>query len=161
MKAIAICAILAVLICPSVTGFQKGFPLVCRGGGDLHFTYTPFSNLSQQPQIWITFERALGAAGANWENITEIQPGQCTWLDRPVSQDEPNQIALLNVRHFSIQWQRGQVAGISSELAHINTLLDSNRYQSFEVNNNGNGFFIVSAIGRSDVEQRAPKKQPR
>jgi hypothetical protein len=132
------------------------YPLVCRGGGNLHFNYTPFSNLSPDPQIWITFDHAAAGVGADWQNLDVLQPGQCGWLDRAVAQGEPNQIAVLGVQRFAIQWQRGQVTGISSELTYINTLQNPNQYQSFQVTNNGKGFFIVTKIGesRNTTEER-------
>ena len=155
-KTIVACALFAVMLVSGVTGthtrvegLQPAYPIVCRGGGNLHFNYTPFSNLSPQPQIWITFERASGAVGAKWENLGVLQPGQCAWLDRPVAPDEPNQIALLEVERFAIQWQRGQVTGIGSELTAINVLQNANRYQSFEVTRSGNDFFVVRRIAES------------
>jgi hypothetical protein len=155
MKPITVCALFAVIMGSLVQRVernviqapQRGYPLVCRGGGELHFNYTPFSNLSPDPQIWITFERAPGAVGAQWENAGALQPGQCAWLDRAVSESEPNQIALLGVQRFSIQWQRGQVTGISSELTPINQLQDPTKYQAFTVTNNGQGFFVVTGVG--------------
>ncbi len=128
---------------------QPSYPLVCRGGGAMHFNYTPFSNLSPQPQIWITFTRATAGVGGNWENLGVLAPGQCTWQDRAISPAEPNQIALLNVQQFAIQWQYGKVTGISSALPHISVLQDDGKYQAFNVYNNGKGYFIVTGIGKS------------
>ena len=140
---------------------QPSHLLVCRGGGNLHFNYTPFSNLSPDPQIWITFDRASAGVGAQWENLDALQPGQCAWLDRGVVESEPNQIALLGVQRFAIQWQRGQVTGISSELSHINVLQNPDQYQSFQVTNNGKGFFIATKIGesRNTTEQRQLRRK--
>ncbi len=153
---LAMCGLLAAVVVPlaqglgtRIEGAQPSHLLVCRGGGDLHFNYTPFSNLSPDPQIWITFDRATAGVGTQWENLDVLQPGQCAWLDRAVVQDEPNQIALLGVQRFAIQWQRGQVTGISSELTHISLLQDPDHYQSFQVTNNGKGFFTVTKVGQS------------
>jgi hypothetical protein len=154
VKLIIVCGLFAAVILSLGVGnlieaSQIGPLLVCRGGGALHFNYTPFSNLSPDPQIWITFDRAPAGVGAGWENVGALQPGECAWLDRAVVQGEPNQIALLHVQRFAIQWQRGQVTGISSELTPINLLQDPNHYQSFNVTNNGKGFFIVNKVGPS------------
>jgi len=124
---------------------QQSYPIVCRGGGSMYFNYTPFSNLSPQPQIWISFRRGAQKAEANWG---ALMPGECSWVDRTISQNEPNRIVLLNIRDFSIQWQQGRVTGISSSLPYINALQDSNLYQTFNVYNNQKGFFIVSSIGQ-------------
>lgn len=128
---------------------KKTYPLVCRGGGDMHFTFTPSSNLSSQPQIWIRFVRASQGVGARWQNLDVLQPGQCSSLDRAVGADEPEIIALLNVNLFSIQWQRGQVPGVSSSLHYLNVLQNAGKYQAFDVYNSGKGYFVVTKIDQS------------
>src|SRR5512136_2521881 len=69
-------------------------PIVCRGGGELYFNYIPSSKFFPNPQIWITFQRGAEKAGSNWENISALMPGQCSWLDRPVSDNEPHRIVV-------------------------------------------------------------------
>lgn len=128
---------------------QPSYPIVCRGGGSMHFNYTPFSNLSNQPQIWISYQKGAQGVGMGWENIYSLQPGQCSWQDRAVSANEPSRIVLLKVNNFAIQWQNGKVTGISTSAPHVSVLQDSNRYQSFDVYNDGRGNFIVTRIGQS------------
>ena len=124
-------------------------PIVCRGGGELYFNYTPFSNFSPNPEIWITFQRGAQKVGSNWENMGALLPGQCSWPDRPVSNDEPNRIIVKDIRNFSISWNQGKVMGISSELSYMKWLQDANRYQSFEVYNDSRGALILAGIGRA------------
>ena len=139
---------------------QASYLLVCRGGGDLHFTYTPFSNFSSDPQIWITFQRGATGVGSGWDNLSVLNPGQCSWLDRGISGDEPDRIVILHpilgVNEFSIQWMRGQVAGISSSLYYINALQDPNHYQSFRAYNDGQGNFVVTEIDQGTYHLDAP-----
>jgi hypothetical protein len=149
MKILQTAVILAAIYISPTSLAQKSYPLVCRGGGNLYFDYTPFSNFSPNPQIWISFQRGAQNAGSNWENINALMPGQCSWLDRTVSNNEPNRIIVKDIRNFSISWTQGNVMGISSELGYINTLQDPNRYQSFDVYNDGAGNFIVTRIGQS------------
>jgi hypothetical protein len=133
----------------SITFAQSTYPIVCRGGGELFFNYTPSSNFSPTPQIWITFQRGSQKVGSNWENIGVLMPGQCSGLDRPVSSNEPNRIIVKDIRNFSISWNRGQVMSISSELSYMKWLQDANRYQSFDVYNDGQGNFILTGIGQA------------
>ena len=133
----------------SVCYAQPAYPILCRGGGNLYFNYTPFSNFSPNPQIWITFQRGAQKAGSAWENRNALMPGQCTWLDRPLSNNEPDRIIVKDIRNFSIVWTQGRVMGVSSELYYINALLDPNRYQSFDVYNDRKGNFIVTRIGQT------------
>jgi hypothetical protein len=129
---------------------STGYPIVCRGGGKLHFTYSPFSSLSSEPQIWIRFERGAAPVGANRESIGSLGPGQCSWTDRALSADEPDVLVLTTpvflARQFSIQWQNGQVAGISSELDYLTRLQRPEGVQTFRVSNNGRGAFLVSMV---------------
>jgi hypothetical protein len=140
----------AVLSHADARGGEPGFVLVCRGGGSLHFTYTPYSNVSNEPQIWIGFERGSVPAGSNRENVNALGPGQCTWLDRTIAPNEPDRIVLTAPvflgRQFSIQWQRGQVAGISSELRYLSVLQRQELTQAFRVYNDGRGSFIASGV---------------
>ncbi len=151
MKYIKEVAIILVLVSmfPSIAASVTSYPIVCRGGGSLYFDYTPFSNFSQSPQIWITFKRASQKVGANWENAYALKPGQCAWLDRPVSNSEPDRIIVKNVKDFSISWTQGNVMGISSGLTYLNVLREANNIQSFDVYNDGQGNFIVTSVGAS------------
>jgi len=128
---------------------QPTYTIVCRGGGELSFNYTPFSKFSPNPEIWITFQRGAQKVGSNWENIGALLPGQCSLLDRPVGDDEANMIIVKDIRNFSISWNQGQVMGISSELSYMKWLQDANRYQSFEVYNDSRGALILAGIGRA------------
>ena len=124
-------------------------PIVCRGGGELYFNYMPSSNFFPNPQIWITFQRGAEKAGSNWENIGALMPGQCSWLDRPVSDNEPHRIIVEDLRDFSISWNQGRLSGISSELSYMKWLEDTDRYQSFDVYNDNQGNLIVAGIGQA------------
>lgn len=129
---------------------ELGFELVCRGGGNLRFAYTSQSNISDQPQIWITFERGAAGVGTNKENTALLGPGQCTWLDRAVSHQEPDTLVLAEPvfqgSSFGIVWQRGKVPSITSEHYYINALQSEERIQIFRAYNNGKGNFIVTKI---------------
>jgi hypothetical protein len=133
----------------SVAPAQSTYPILCRGGGNLYFNYQPYSNVSPNPQMWITFQRGSQKAGSAWENRNALMPGQCSWLDRPVSNNEPDRILVLNIKNFSISWTQERVMGINSELYYINTLRDPNRYQSFDVYNDSKGNLIVTRIGQT------------
>ena len=129
---------------------QPTYPIVCRGGGELFFNYMSFSNFSPNPQIWITFQRGAQKAGSNWENIGALMPGQCSWLDRPVSNNEPNRIIVKDIRNFSISWNQGRVMDTSSNSSYMIWLQDANRYQSFDVSEDSQGnYFIMAGIGQA------------
>ncbi len=145
-------------VASSVAAAQPTHAIVCRGGGELSFNYTPFSNFSPDPQIWITFQRGAQKAGSNWENIGALMPGQCSWLDRPVSNNEPNRIIVKDIKNFSIFWNRGQVVGISSDLSYMNWLQDAKYCQSFNVYNDSKGNFILTGIGQArGICRRSPQ----
>jgi hypothetical protein len=152
----ALLVLLAFLITPTPqsTGALQAYELVCRGGGELYFNYTPFSNFSPDPQIWISFERGQEGIGDQWQP-QELDPGYCTWIDRGVSNREPERLIITSdvedthLEHFSISWTEGEVMGISSALVYINALQREDEFQSFWVINDRDGNFIVTELGRS------------
>jgi len=138
-------ALLLLLPSPFVYS-QTSYLLVVRGG-DSYFTYTPSSNFSPEPQIWIMFKKGPQGVGAGWENRNTLAPGQAAWLDRPVAANEPDRIILTGVRDFTISWAKLQVMGVSSSLPYLSVLQDANKFQAFYVYNDGRGNFIATGIG--------------
>jgi hypothetical protein len=100
------------------TGGHQSYPIVCRGGGDMLFTYAAWSNLSSRPQVWILFKKAGRNVGHSWENIRTLSPGHCSWLDRLVGVNEPDRIVLrhpeFRPEEFAISWSNGQVGTIAA-----------------------------------------------
>lgn len=98
--------------------------------------------------------------GQNWENVHDLAPGQCSWLDRSIYSDEPSRITILypiiGPDDFSISWQNGRVTGISSVLTYINALQSPDQFQSFDVYNDGQGNFVVTRVGLIAPAQIAP-----
>lgn len=129
----------------------RTYPLVCRGGGDLHFNYVTHLATTNKPAIIINFmEKGQQKAGMNLENVTALKPGQCTWLDRPLHGDEPHQLLFSNINNFRITWRgNGRVVGIGESIPYVENLLNPSKYQEFSVYNDRKGSFIVTSIGRS------------
>ena len=127
---------------PAVSLGAPAYPIVCQGGGKLYFSYEPTSGVAIGPQIWIRFEHGT--------SVSTLAPGQCAWPDRPIALNEPSVLVfaapVFGGQQFSISWQRGQVMGVSAELGFINALLRDGGIRTFRVYNNGQGYFIVSAI---------------
>ena len=142
-------ALVFLLMSSSAVPQPKSYLLVVRGGGELYFNYTPFSNFSPNPQVWITFKRGPQGVGQNMEHVHTLEPGHGAWLDRRVAGNEPDRIIVKEIKDFSISWTRGEVMGISSHLSYINNLQNPDRFQSFHVYNDGKGNFIVTKIGPS------------
>jgi len=144
--------VLMLLLSASFVSSQQGYEMVIRGGGDLYFTYTPYSNFSPDPQIWITFKKGGQAAGQHLEQRGALRPGQAAWLDRAIADNEPDRIIITgipdaNMKEFTISWTNGKVMGISSAMPYINALQDPNKFVPFVVYNDGRGNFIVTKIG--------------
>ncbi len=150
MKSLSAVVMVTVFVASSVAFAGPTHSIVCRGGGDLAFNYMPSSNFSPSPIIRITFQRGTQKVGSNWENIGGLMPGQCSWPDRPVGDNEPNMIIVKDMKNFSISWNQGRVMGVSSESSYMIWLQDANRYQSFDVSEDSQGdYFVMVGIGRA------------
>ena len=144
--------VLMLLFSTSFVSSQQGYEMVLRGGGDLHFTYTPFSNFSPDPQIWIVFKKGGQAAGQHLEQRNALQPGQAAWLDRRIEDNEPERIIITGIpdskmKEFTISWAYGKVMGLSSAMPYLSALQDPNKFVTFVVYNDGRGNYIVTKIG--------------
>jgi len=144
--------VLLLLFSTSFISSQQGYEMVLRGGGDLYFTYTPFSNFSPDPQIWIMFKKGGQAAGQRLEQRNALQPGQAAWLDRRIEDNEPERIIITGIpdskmKEFTISWAYGKVMGLSSAMPYLSALQDPNKFVPFVVYNDGRGNFIVTKIG--------------
>jgi hypothetical protein len=64
----------------SVFAQSKSYPMVCRGGGNMSAMY---GRVDGESIFAITFERSPYS-----DNQQHPGPGQCAWLDRPLSQEE-------------------------------------------------------------------------
>ena len=136
-------------------GAQDSFLLVCRGGGHLTFTYVPFSWVGDEAQLWVYFARGLGAVGRTWTE-TDLDPGQCSWTDRRIADNEPEHLILtypdFQDIDFAITWTEGQVADYNLRPDFLVALQSPDEFQSFWVYNDGDDNFLVTAIGEGTYE---------
>ena len=87
--------VLILLFTSSAVSQEKSYQIVLRGGGNLNFSYNPFSNFASGPQIWITFAKGPQGVGENWEHRHTLEPGQGAWRDKPIKDQAPNRIILI------------------------------------------------------------------
>jgi len=62
-------------------GAERGFPMVCRGGGAMAYDVWHFDEAA-----WVLIKFIASEQAAN---TLPPRPGECTWLDRGVRADEP------------------------------------------------------------------------
>ena len=73
---------------------QQSYELRCRGGGSMKFNSTPGSTSSSGEQMTnVTIDFAVGTQGAG-TGKPNLNPGQCSWIDRGFRPGEPPQIHL-------------------------------------------------------------------
>jgi hypothetical protein len=73
---------------------QQSYELRCRGGGSMKFNSTPGSTSSSGEQMMnVTIDFAVGTQGAG-TGKPNLNPGQCSWIDRGFRPGEPPQIHL-------------------------------------------------------------------
>jgi hypothetical protein len=66
---------------PTTKGHPQAYRLECRGGGQMTANYYPSG---ETVALEIHFDKAQQAARA-----ASPQPGECTWVDRPIGSSEP------------------------------------------------------------------------
>jgi hypothetical protein len=73
---------------------QQSYELRCRGGGSMKFNSTPGNRSSSGEQMMnVTIDFAVGTQGAG-TGKPNLNPGQCSWIDRGFRPGEPPQIHL-------------------------------------------------------------------
>ena len=130
---------------------QQSYELRCRGGG-LKFNSTPGRNLSTGEQMMnMTVDFAAGTQGAA---KTNLNPGQCSWVDRGFRNGEPTQIRLEIVDFAQLQQARhGSAVDHSPTAAERypdaqnvpQYLTSSDHYWSFFVYNTNNGYLQTTS----------------
>ncbi len=117
---------------------QHVFPLVCRGGGSITPSTVRIIGLTF---IGFTFTRGKKPAGEG------LAPGECSWQDRAINDDEPNTVA-----------QREEVVG-TPETRWYEELHSPDKYWTFMVENKGGQLIANDArpnpSGKIDVSATA------
>lgn len=127
---------------------QQSYELRCRGGG-LKFNSTPGSTSSSGEQMMnVTIDFAAGTQGAG-TGKPNLNPGQCSWIDRGFRRGEPTQIRLEMVsfaqqqqaRHGSPVDRSPTAAERYPDAQNVPQYMsDSNHYWTFWVFNTNNGY---------------------
>ena len=135
---------------------QTTSPMLCRGGpgGALNFS-TIDSGLGPIAGRVVTYDLLFtpspAAAGANGRGLS---PGQCSWLDRPISAQEPGLIRFKTP--YKAQWAQEQNGGpvdnsptaaerFPDAFTIPSYLRDPDHYYQFTVYNFRNEYFLATA----------------
>jgi hypothetical protein len=141
------------------------YPLVCKGGEDLSFSYEASSDLSTKPHVQIQFKKAPWGVGHNGERLWNLKPGECAWVNRSIRDSEPDALLfkypVLPPSAFSIQWTPAGAMTLKHAPGYLHALKSSQRYpQSFLAYNDGAGHLVVTkwgvALGGLDVQSENP-----
>lgn len=92
---------MAVLLSPglfasSLIAQIRSYPMVCRGGGSMSAMY---ARVDGESIVAITFERSPYA-----DNQQHPGPGQCAWMDRPMSAEEQLELRYTNKKNRITNW---------------------------------------------------------
>ena len=130
---------------PSMS-MQQSYELRCRGGGSMKFNSTPGSTSSSGEQMTnVTIDFAVGTQGAG-TGKPNLNPGQCSWIDRGFRPGEPPQIHLeivsfgqqAEARHGSPVDRSPTAAERYPDAQNLpQYLLNSDHYWTFWVYNTG------------------------
>lgn len=126
---------------------QTTYEMLCRGGG-LRFSTTSGRNLPTGEQM-MNVTMNFNAASKPASNSKNLEPGQCSWVDRTLSKSEPTQIRLELVANGQLkQILHGTPASNSPTQAEVTPdainvpdyLSSSSHYWIFRVYNSNEGY---------------------
>lgn len=133
-----------IILSLTATSAFASYPMICRGGGSMrvnnfaHF-YARAGGTDMQPSVDVFFTKASGPSGAQGENLN---PGECSWLDRAINDAEPSAI--------NDQYLTGQSIGIASQQSATGSkVIDVTSLYSPLVNANGSKFFVKLFVSGS------------
>lgn len=156
-------------ISSSAEAMQQSYELRCRGGG-LKFNSTPGVTSSSGEQMMnVTVDFAAGTQGAGTRK-PNLNPGQCSWIDRGFRQGEPAQIRLQMVS-FAQQQQalHGSPVDRSPTAAERypdaqnvpQYLASSDHYWTFWVYNTNNGYMQATGNKHFKLLIVMPPRDPK
>jgi len=100
----AAAAALALLSAPAATAQQTSYQLWCRGGGDMQMVVGT-NAIDGHAVTWLRFHFTPMTTAATTR--TPPEPGQCSWLDRPLSAGEPQMVQLSARDVFAVSTVNG------------------------------------------------------
>lgn len=118
-KLVAILAVFSPILAINTANAQTSYPMTCRGGGTLSIQNNGSNG------VRINFQPGSGAAPQG------LAPGQCTWSDRALYNNEPKSIC----------------DSAASAALYVGRLVQSHEYSIFQVYNNGRGCMQVTRVG--------------
>lgn len=103
---------------------SESYPMVCRGGGNMSAMY---GRVDGESILAITFKRSPYA-----DNQRHPEPGQCAWLDRPLSAEEQLELRYTN--------KKNRITNLTIEKDRIQVL-------KYEGNNGGSDLkYLIEAV---------------
>jgi hypothetical protein len=123
----------------STSASAATYPLVCRGGGGTLGYNSP------QNSAYLYFQKSSQSAGAG------LAPGQCSWVDRAIGPREPTCVQQSGVSATAWIFPGQQIVNsyfTSDRAPWLRQLLSAGTYQTFQVQNPGNGgCFVIHRLG--------------
>ncbi len=115
----------------------ESYPLVCRGGGRLVFIGQGSLVIGTPPgerNIGFVFTRGTKPAGTGPAPREALSPGECSWVDRGMNDDEPNNVS----QHIEEGSESLKAGGkLAPENRWFKELHFKDNYWTFMVFNNG------------------------
>lgn len=122
-----------------------GFPMICRGGGNMMVTATMKDN--GIAEVEVRFQRAQASG-----RVRAPTAGTCTWQDRVINAHEPTRMVYraIQVPEMATVCSRGvcEVRSNVGQITELFGLATANVPFVVNVTNNPGGYFHVTQVGR-------------
>ncbi len=142
---IVVCLI-NLLFTPPINAEQPSFTLVCRGGGMMYAFYA--TRGAENSYLEIHFQRSPYTGRRSAPG-----PGQCAWLDRTLTKDEPRKLKFFADNQYIVQlliFTKGkakikEIRG--NDLKYLIDAISDSKIFYVHCYNDGRGNLIITKVG--------------
>lgn len=122
---VSVACLVLLLAVQGTMAAQTSYPMVCKGGGEMKAKFSHAKKGSFRAfSLAITFRKSPRVASG-----PELAPGHCSWVDRPISREEPNSLAYApgTGTDFTFSFAKDRWSLVATESEELEQILNAVR----------------------------------